>query len=490
MAPSVYLVELGAQPGRVVAPGIPFQLVAAVVLGAGGGVMCALAWSRKVRPELLLDIGLVFEVVVAFAISLTENATPWPPDQLVRGVSWNCLWISMYVVAIPGTYGKSVLAAIASACMAPFGLLVASVANQYDMPASNQLLLLLLPPFVAAAWAIPAGRHLYRLETQVSKAKSMGSYELIEVIGEGGMGEVWLARHRMLARASAVKLIRPEILMAEGMENTSVLAKRFAREARATAGLRSPHTVSVYDYGITEDGSFYYVMELLDGLDLETLVRRFGPLPAGRVIHLLSQATKSLAEAHEKGLVHRDIKPRNLFACRLGTEDDFLKVLDFGLVKLNLAKATQTSLTGQGVTTGTPAYMAPEVAMASSEIDARADLYSLGCVGYWLLTGQVVFEAPNAMAMVLAHIHKQPLPPSLRAELAIPDSLQRLILRCLEKDPAERPRSAHELGLALAACQGIQPWTQEDSGRWWSAHLPQSDAGRRQSLAGFGDEPS
>ena len=167
MAPSVYLVELGTQPERVVASGVPFQLVAAVLLCAGGTAMCALAWSRKIRPDLLLDIGLVFEVVVAFAISLNENATPWPPGQLIRGISWNCLWIAMYVVAIPGTYGKSVLAAIASACMAPFGLLAASVANGYDMPTPDQLLLLLLPPFVAAMctfseFVIPI-LHLYQL---------------------------------------------------------------------------------------------------------------------------------------------------------------------------------------------------------------------------------------------------------------------------------------------------------------------------------------
>jgi len=447
-----------------------------------------LAWSRKVRPELVLDLGLVFQVIVAFAISLWENAPPWPADQMIRGISWNCLRISMYVVTIPGTYGKSVLAAVTAACMAPFGLLVASVVNHADIPAPKQLLLLLLPPFVAAAWAIPVARHFYRLGTQVSRARAMGSYELLERIGQGGMGEVWRARHRMLTRVSAIKLIRPEALLAEGGGNAQVLLRRFEREARATAALRSPHTVALYDYGTTEEGSFYYVMELLEGLDLETLVQRFGPLPAGRVIYLLSQAARSLAEAHENGLVHRDIKPRNIFACRMGTEHDFIKVLDFGLVKHSATEKTQTYLTREGVTTGTPAYMAPEIAMGRPDIDGRADLYSLGCVGYWLLTGQLVFEAETAMAMVMAHVQKPPVPPSQRTEIEVPGSLEGVILRCLEKDPARRPQTARQLLDLLAECEEVEPWTHKEAERWWCAHAPQDGVYRAASRQGAGDE--
>lgn len=485
MAPSAYFFELFIQPKRVASAMVP---AVAALLFVYGSVMCLLSWRHKVRPDLLLDLGLVFQVVVAFAIALSENVTPWPEDQFIRGVSWNCLWISMYVVAIPGTYGKSVLAAITAACMTPFGLLVASGVNHYELPSAGKLLLLLLPPFVAAAWAIPAARYLYRLGTQVSRARALGSYELLELIGRGGMGEVWRAKHRMLARISAIKLIRPEALLVEGAENTRVLLRRFEREARATAALRSPHTVDLYDYGTSEDGDFYYVMELLEGFDLETLVQRFGPLPAGRVLHLLSQAAKSLGEAHSKGLVHRDIKPRNIFACHMGTDLDFVKVLDFGLVKLGPTGDAQSCLTREGVTTGTPAYMAPEVAMGRTDIDGRADLYSLGCVAYWLLTGQLVFDAPNAVAMVLAHVQTPPVPPSQRTELEVPEAMERVILQCLEKDPGRRPATARELADLLAACEGVNPWTREEAERWWSAHMPHLNAGRAAVGAGAGDE--
>ena len=471
MGPSAYLIELATQPERVASDGFPFQQVVPILLFAAGSVMCVLAWRRLVRAELLVDIGLVFEVVVAFLISLSESATPWPEKEAVRGVSWNCLWISMYVVAVPGTYGKSILAAISAACMAPFGLLVATVVNNNPVPSAEQLMVLLLPPYAVAAWAIPVARHLNRLGAQVSKARAMGSYELLDMIGQGGMGEVWRARHRMLARVSAIKLIRPEILGLQGREAENLL-RRFEREARATAALTSPHTVSLYDYGTSEDGSFYYAMELLDGVDLETLVREFGPVPAGRATHFLRQAAKSLTEAHDHGLVHRDIKPRNIFTCRLGAEHDFVKLLDFGLVKVRETSDLRTQLTREGMTTGTPAYMAPEVGTGSPNIDGRADLYSLGCVGYWLLTGQLVFDAPTPMAMVFAHVQTPPPPPSTRTEMEIPPALESVILRCLQKNPADRPAGARELSDLLSACDGIPLWTEEDAEHWWLAHLP------------------
>lgn len=485
MGPSVYAILYLFERAMVSGP-VPIQPVAAALLSVAGLSVCVLAWSRKVRPGLVLDLGLVFQVIVAFAISLWENAPPWPADQMIRGISWNCLWISMYVVAIPGSYGKSVLAAVTAACMVPFGLLVATVVNGNDMPASAQLLFLLAPPFAAAAWAIPVARHFYRLGVQVSKARAMGSYELLELIGKGGMGEVWSARHRMLARISAIKLISSEALLVEGGENAQLLLRRFEREARATAALRSPHTVDLYDYGTSEDGAFYYVMELLEGLDLEALVQRFGPLPAGRVIYLLSQVAKSLAEAHEMGLVHRDVKPRNIFVCRMATEHDFIKVLDFGLVKLNAAERAQSCLTRDGVTTGTPAFMAPEVAMGRPDVDGRADLYSLGCVGYWLLTGQLVFEAENAMAIVVAHVQTPPVPPSQRTEMEVPGSLERVILQCLEKNPAGRPETARKLLDLLAACEGAGTWTQKEAEPWWSTHMPGKGAYR---AAVAGNEP-
>lgn len=479
MGPSAYLIERWTQPGRVVAPGkFPFQSVAAAVLFAAGAAVCGLAWSRKVRAELMTDLGLIFQVLVAFAISLSENATAWQPDDPIRGISWNSLWISMYVIAIPGTYGKSSLAAVAAACMSPFGLLVATSINGTPLPTAKQSIVLLLPPFAAAAWAIPVARYLNRLGAQVRKARIMGSYELIELIGKGGMGEVWRAKHRMLARASAIKLVRPELFGDERPDNAQTALRRFEREARITASLRSPHTVVLYDYGLAGDGSFYYAMELLDGLDFESLVNRFGAQPAERVVFLLRQAAKSLHEAHEHGLVHRDIKPRNIFCCRMAGDDDFVKVLDFGLVKVRKSEEIQSQLTRTGETTGTPAFMAPEAATGNLDADGRADLYSLGCVGYWLLTGHLVFEASSALAMILAHVQTRPEPPSRRSVLHVPASLENIILRCLEKDPARRPQSARELIGLLDACSDIGPWTQERAEDWWRAHMPGSEADR------------
>ncbi|MFN7992554.1 MAG: serine/threonine-protein kinase [Bryobacteraceae bacterium] len=479
MAPSAYLIERLVQPERVAKAGpVPFQQIVAGLLFAAGAAICVLAWSRIVHSDLMLDLGLVFEVVVAFAISLSENATAWPADQPIRGISWNCLWIAMYVVAIPGTYGKSILAAIASACMAPFGLLVAVVVNGNPIPDPNQLAVLLLPPYVAAAWAIPAGRYLYRLGAQVNKARELGSYELVEKIGHGAMGEVWMARHRMLARVSAIKLINSALISDGHPGHLDILLRRFQREARATAALRSPNTIVLYDYGVSSEGSFYYVMELLDGLDLETLIRRYGPAPPGRVIYLLRQVAKSLAEAHEKNLVHRDVKPKNVFSCRMGTDYDFVKVLDFGLVKMIDAGVdwTASGLTGRGTTAGTPAFMAPEAILGRQDLDGRADLYSLGCVGYWLLTGQLVFDMNLGMAaMLMAHVQTPPVPPSYKTETPVPRSLEKVILNCLEKNADKRYQTARDLVVALDDCSDVESWMPADAEQWWRAHVPPSN---------------
>ena len=232
----------------------------------------------------------------------------------------------------------------------------------------------------------------------------MGSYHLEDLLGKGGMGEVWKATHRFLARSAAVKLIMPSALGAKDEAAAQVTLRRFEREAQTTASLRSPHTIELYDFGVSRDGTFYYVMELLDGLDLQTLVAKHGPQPPERVVFLLRQACHSLYEAHKAGLVHRDIKPANIFMCRYGTDLDFVKVLDFGIVKREqMAGKEEAQLTAVGMISGTPAYLAPEMALAEGPTDGRADLYALGCVGYWLLTGQLVFDKANAMAMVVAH---------------------------------------------------------------------------------------
>jgi len=299
----------------------------------------------------------------------------------------------------------------------------------------------------------------------------MGSYQLTELIGRGGMGEVYKATHRMLARPAAIKLIRPESLGGGEDEAARLAVKRFYREAEAAANLRSPHTVEVYDFGVTEDGTLYFVMELLDGLDLESLVARHGPLPAGRVIRILTQVCDSLEEAHRAGLVHRDIKPANLHVGRLGLQRDFVKVLDFGLVKPFTTRDAEHSLaTVAGQTPGTPAYMAPEMALGEP-VDGRSDIYALGCVAYYLLSGKLVFDADTSIQMIARHLQTEPRPPSQRTANPIPHDLEQLVLRCLAKNPSDRPQSAAELARALAAIDAGR-WGDDEAEQWWNANPP------------------
>ncbi len=290
------------------------------------------------------------------------------------------------------------------------------------------------------------------------------------------MGEVWRARHRLLIRPAAIKLIRPQM-----SGDPELLLRRFEREARATAALKSPHTVQLYDFGATEDGRLYYVMELLDGLDLDTLVRQYGPLPAERVVHLLRQVCASLQDAHVNGLVHRDIKPANVVVSRAGTTFDFAKVLDFGLVKLDSARKAEDDikLTSEGSASGTPAFMAPEVVLGVADTDHRVDLYALGCVAYWLLTGKLVFAGKSVVEVMFHHAHTPPPRPSSRSELSIPAPLEDLVMECLEKDPARRPASADAVSTRLNAVSWEQPWTVERAERWWETHRPLPADARR-----------
>jgi serine/threonine-protein kinase len=289
------------------------------------------------------------------------------------------------------------------------------------------------------------------------------------------MGEVWRARHRLLARPAAIKLIRP--LAAPSMIGSEAVS-RFEREAQAIASLRSPHTVDLFDFGIADDGTFYYVMELLDGLDAEKIVNRFGPMPAGRVIHVIRQVCHSLSEAESISLVHRDIKPANIMLCRYGEDYDFVKVLDFGIAKAIGAPAnaeampTIAALTAEHVVRGTPAFIAPEQVLGGHPVDHRADIYGIGCLAYWLLTGQLVFTGETPMQLLVRHAQATPDPPSARTELPIPKELDAIVLACLAKDPADRPQSARELAARLDALPVRSEWTPELARAWWETHQP------------------
>jgi serine/threonine protein kinase len=294
-----------------------------------------------------------------------------------------------------------------------------------------------------------------------------GRYRLLRRLGQGGMGEVWEARHELLARPAAVKLIRPEHLRRTKYET---LRRRFEREARATAKLGCQHTVTLYDFGVAESGAFYYVMELLHGIDLERAIEDFGPMPSARVAALIAQACRSLAEAHAAGLVHRDVKPANLFLCKLGLDVDRLKVLDFGMVTGDKA-SDATKLSMDDEIYGTPECMSPEAAAGAPDLDGRTDVYGLGCVAYWMLTGKPVFEASSAMSLLIKHLREPPEPPSRRGIEGIHEGLEELVMLCLAKDRANRP-SALELLDALLASGLCAEWTDNEARAWWMDHLP------------------
>jgi serine/threonine-protein kinase len=308
------------------------------------------------------------------------------------------------------------------------------------------------------------------MEQHRTMARQLGSYQVGELLSRGGMGEIYRAEHRMLVRPAAVKVIRPEVLGDIDDEARRRIIQRFRREAMLTAGLRSPHTVQVYDYGVTGDGTLYYVMELLEGFDLTTLVEQFGPVPPERAVHILLQMCDSLAEAHERGLVHRDIKPSNVILSHYGSRVDVVKVLDFGLARRADLARSDVQLTGIGTVLGTPAFMAPEQIVGEPEVSPRTDLYALGCVANWLVTGQPLFEGRLPLEVLTHHVSTPPIPPSSRSELKIPESMDRIVLMCLEKDPARRPASADAVATLLAGVKPLPPWTADRARAWWNTH--------------------
>jgi len=452
-------------------PVFALSLVAVLLFAAG---LVAVQRLKLLPPLHVLSLGLVFEILVAWCISYAETFMPIKADEIVRGGSMVAVWIAFVLMLVRHTPLATLVVATVAAFTWPAAYYFNVWFHGYEVAPWNRLTLWMFTPFMTACWAYFLTKRIFRIEMQAQKAEELGSYKLAYLLGEGGMGEVWRARHRLLARDAAIKIIRGD---GRGpARQVEVLRKRFEREAKATARLECPHTVYIFDFGTTRQGAFYYVMELLNGISLQTMVERFGPQPAGRVVHFLKEACLSLEEAHRKGLVHRDVKPNNIFACRVGLETDFTKVLDFGLVKHTDGGET-TMLTQDGSSAGTPAYMAPEAAMGEEKVDGRLDLYSLGCVAYFLLTGRLVFEETNSTAMALAHVQKQPVPPSLRTELPVPPCLDEIILKCLEKKPDDRPVSASALRRMLEACTDIEPWTHETAHQWWLEHLPENLAG-------------
>jgi serine/threonine-protein kinase len=433
-----------------------FHLVAtAVLLG-----IWLMAGSRAVSNRELRRLDAAATIAAGFAYSVMAWTMPlsWRSDQLVLLIMNSVLlgraalvpseprrtaWISaLAVVPIPFV---TFLIFRAN----PSGELIpGAVVTQATLWATFTVVLATLISYVT-----------FHLRRSVIRARRLGQYELHEKIGEGGMGVVYRAEHEMLRRPTAIKLLAPHNAGEQSL-------RRFEREAQLTARLANPHTVSVYDFGRTPEGAFYYVMEFLDGIDLERLVREEGPLPPGRVVHVLLQVCEALAEAHAVGLVHRDIKPANILLSDTGGIPDFAKVVDFGLVK-DVTGADDVRLTREDVFAGTPQYLAPETIENGMSSDPRSDLYALGAVAYYLLTGTPVFDG-RLVEVIQSHLQRAPEAPSARLGRRLPAKLERVVLECLEKDPTRRPESARELSDRLAACDDVEPWLPEQARQWWS----------------------
>jgi hypothetical protein len=438
-----------------------FHILVVLVLGFSTAPLCRQCSIsiRKLRVAEMVIFGLpaVFFLVLQYRTTMREVGRGFMP---ATSAMW-LLLIFTYSMFIPNTWRRAVLV-IGAMALVPLAL-VAGMALWYPEVAAVMTLADLVQHvlvMVIAAVAAVFGTHLINaLRREVFEAKQLGQYRLIARLGAGGMGEVFLAEHRMLKRPCAIKLIH-----ANQAGDPQVLA-RFEREVRLTAQLSHWNTVEIFDYGQTEDGTFFYVMEYLPGLSLEDLLERHGPLPAERVVHLMRQTCQGLREAHAIGLIHRDIKPGNIFAAQRGGLYDVAKLLDFGLVK-PVAETPSTRLTQEGGISGTPLFMSPEQARGLPDLDARSDIYSLGAVAYTLLTGRPPFNGESSLEVMIAHARDAVVPPS-RLLSDVPDDLERVILRCLAKKPDDRFQDAETLEQALAQCAVADQWTQAHAARWW-----------------------
>ena len=449
--------------------------VASILIGL---VVAVLASSTRVSWRAKMHLGLLFEVVGSYGIALAmyvdaERYATTPIVFFVVSPSWIAIWMIVYSIVVPAPPGRALFALLASAS-APAVLMCTALQRAgllHVFTPETFFFAHVFPYIICVILAYVSARIMVTLGADVSRARELGSYRLIERLGQGGMGEVWRASHQLLAREAAIKFIRPESILGISAEASSTMLRRFELEARATASLNSAHTVELYDFGVSDDGTFYYIMELLQGLDCDRLVREFGALPASRVVHLVDQVCESLAEAHEKGLIHRDVKPANIHVCRSGVRCDFVKVLDFGLVAHRQQVPSDVMLTPPEHAIGTPAFMAPEV-VQGKEIDERSDLYGLGCVAYWLLTGRQVFEGSGFLEVISKHLQAEPDPPSRHSPGEVPRELEALILSCLQKAPELRPPNAREVARLLRAVPLRDSWSAERAETWWSEHIP------------------
>lgn len=424
-----------------------WHLVATAVFGA--------VWLSTRRPRgvsLLhtLDVGGIAAAAAAFAVMAGHMSRYTRP-------SFALLFILGYgmtlrAVFVPSTVMRTLL--VAAMLSIPFSAVVVHHAEHVPSDLAYMGLWWLISVAVCAA----ISSVVYGLRQDVHRATRLGQYVLEQKLGEGGIGIVYRARHAFLKRATAVKVLRPD-------HSDIVDIARFENEVQLTSRLRHPNTVHVYDYGRTPSGLFFYAMELIEGASLLDLVSLFGPQPPARVAHIVHQIAGSLAEAHDIGLIHRDVKPANILLGELGGEPDVAKLVDFGMVKQ--LRGGRSSVTQRNALMGTPLYMAPEAISDPGAVDQRADIYALGCVAYFLLTGSDVFEQDSVVAVCSDHLHVEPESPSKRLGRPVPSRLEDLVMACLAKDPEERPRNARDMQRELEQLMASEPWSRETAIAWW-----------------------
>lgn len=448
-----------AQPSKVFLFSLHATATLVLVLVAVFLYRCGQLSLRRLRVAELVTFGLpaAFFVAVQYFITLrscSEGMLDFPEG----------LWLVLiytYALFIPNTTPRAAIT-IGLMAITPMVLLLGMM-WWYPVVAAHtttdQVRSLLMMFTLAGGGSVLGVDIIGSLRREAFEARQLGQYRLTERIGMGGMGEVYLAEHQLLKRPCVVKLIRPD-----KAGNPTNLA-RFQREVRATAKLSHWNTVEIFDYGCTAEGTFFYVMEYLPGMSLGEVVERFGPMPPERAIYLLTQVCDALNEAHAVGLIHRDIKPGNIFSAQRGGVYDVAKLLDFGLVK-PVIEDEPIHLTAEGSIAGSPLFMSPEQAMGDTHPDARSDIYSLGAVAYFLLTGRPPFTSDKPIKVLFAHAHDPVVPPSTLRP-GIPDDLERVILRCLAKSPEERFQTAASLHEALAACEAAGRWDRTSAAAWW-----------------------
>ena len=477
--------DLAAVGSRSIASSVPL-LVATVAFAALWLLLRGA--PRSPRFVRAVELSTLFVGTAAFSTMALVMDLIASPDMIVRSALTFMLLV--YAVYVPSTARRTLVVAALMTVPLLGCIFVAFRAWDpalHDPPAAiwpkGQVGDMAYPATLVSAvlWAIAVAmaagfsQTIYGLRKAVSDIRRLGQYTLEKKLGEGGMGVVYRASHAMLRRPTAIKLLLPDRAGKDALT-------RFEREVRRTAMLTHPNTVTVFDYGRTTDGVFYYAMELLEGASLDEIVEVDGPQPEERVIHLLEQAAASLAEAHDAGLIHRDVKPGNILVVDRGGISDLVKVVDFGLVKDvgfgRRGEATsEPALTMANTITGTPLYIAPETLTAPETVDARADLYALGAVGYWLLTGTHVFGGKSILEVCAHHLHSVPDPPSTRLGAPVAADLEAVLLACLAKRPEDRPASAHVLRERLRACAAAGRWTNARAAQWWAAHRHQLRSG-------------